>query len=172
MSTVINGRFTADMKEPIVVFLIGMRINRLLALRRWLPIAVGAMPRMLRELMTQPELGMISYRLLLGWRRIEVVQYWRSFEQLEHYARSRDQAHLPAWQAFNRSVGVDGTIGIFHETYIVQPEAAEALYGNMPVFGLAQATNHVPATGRRETARRRMGGESEPAVPSPANPSA
>jgi hypothetical protein len=34
MSTVINGRFTADMKEPIVVFLIGMRINRLLALRR------------------------------------------------------------------------------------------------------------------------------------------
>ncbi|MCA1724387.1 MAG: DUF4188 domain-containing protein, partial [Thermomicrobia bacterium] len=29
-------------------------------------------------------------------------------------------------------------------------------------------TDHLPATGRKETARRRMGGESEPAVPTPA----
>lgn len=37
----------------------------------------------------------------------------------------------------------------------------------MPMFGLAAATKHVPAMGRRETARRRLGGDSEPAVPSP-----
>lgn len=169
MAKVIKGRFTADLQEPVVVFLIGMRINRLLAVRRWLPMA-QSMVRMLRELMTNRELGLISYRVLLGWRTIEVVQYWRSYEQLEHYARSRDQVHLPAWQAFNRSVGTDGTVGIFHETYIVHPGTAETLYGNMPVFGLAQATAHVPATGRRETARRRLGGESAPAVPSPSNP--
>ncbi len=35
---------------------------------------------------------------------------------------------------------------------------------NMPSFGLAKATEHVPATGRRETARRRLGGDSEPAT--------
>jgi hypothetical protein len=44
----------------------------------------------------------------------------------------------------------------------------EALCSNMPLFGLAKATEHVPAVGRRETARRRlMRGENEPAVPSP-----
>lgn len=38
----------------------------------------------------------------------------------------------------------------------------------MPVFGLAKATEHVPAVGCRETARRRlMRGENDPAVPTP-----
>lgn len=53
---------------------------------------------------------------------------------------------------------------------MVPKGGAEALYGNMPLFGLAAATRHVSATGRRETARRRLGGENEPAVPSPAQP--
>ncbi|WP_264082513.1 hypothetical protein [Nostoc sp. CENA543] len=37
----------------------------------------------------------------------------------------------------------------------------------MPVFGLAAATKHIPAVGRKETARRRLGGESDPVVSSP-----
>ena len=40
----------------------------------------------------------------------------------------------------------------------------EALYGNGPPFGLAQAGEHVPATGNRETARRRLGQADQPAV--------
>jgi hypothetical protein len=44
----------------------------------------------------------------------------------------------------------------------------EAICSNMPLFGLAKATEHVPAVGRRETARRRLKrGENEPAVLSP-----
>ena len=44
----------------------------------------------------------------------------------------------------------------------------EALCSNMPIFGPAKATEHVPAVGRRETPRRRlMRDENEPAVPSP-----
>ncbi len=49
-------------------------------------------------------------------------------------------------------------VGIFHETYKVEAGAHESVYGNMPLFGLAAAMSHVPAVGRRETARRRMGG--------------
>ncbi len=57
MATVNPGRYTAEVGEDgIVVFLIGLRVNRLRALRRWVPVAM-AMPKMLRELMTQPELG-------------------------------------------------------------------------------------------------------------------
>jgi hypothetical protein len=40
----------------------------------------------------------------------------------------------------------------------------------MPKFGLAKAGEHVPATGKMETARKRMGGDNEPAVPTPENP--
>lgn len=40
----------------------------------------------------------------------------------------------------------------------------------MPKFGLAKAGKHIPAVGRMETSKRRMGGENEPAVPSPNNP--
>jgi hypothetical protein len=58
-------------------------------------------------------------------------------------------------------------VGIFHETYIVERGNYEAIYSNMPPFGLAKATEHVPAIDRRETARRRlMRGKNEPAVPS------
>jgi hypothetical protein len=49
MGEVINGRQTATLDDEVVVFIIGMRINRLRRLRSWLP-AFRAMPRMLQEL--------------------------------------------------------------------------------------------------------------------------
>ncbi len=74
---------------------------------------------------------------------------------------------MPAWQRFNRTVGKDGSVGIFHETFIVERGNYDAIYSNMPEFGLAKATERVRAVGGRETARRRlMRGENEPAVPS------
>ena len=167
MKGVVNGRYTAKMDEPFVVFIIGMRINDLLAVRKWLP-TVRAMGPMLRELYAHPEKGFLGGEFFLYWRGPALVQYWRSFEDLEKFARDRDDPHLPAWQRFNRSVGSDGSVGIFHETYMVEPGRFEAVYSNMPVFGLAKATEHVRAVGGRETARRRlMRGENEPAVPSP-----
>jgi hypothetical protein len=64
-------------------------------------------------------------------------------------------------------------VGIWHETYAVEAGRYEVIYNNMPLFGLAKATEHVPAKGRLETARRRMRqGENEPAVPSPSEPPA
>ncbi len=97
------------------------------------------------------------------------MQYWKSFDHLERFARSKDDPHLPAWRRFNQKVGSNGSVGIWHETYMVEPGKCEAIYGNMPVFGLAKATQHIPASAaaRRETARQRVGGHSDPAVESP-----
>ena len=89
------------------------------------------------------------------------VMYWRSFEQLEAYARSTNDAHLPAWQKFNREIVKSRAVGIFHETYLIEPGKVESVYNNMPAFGLAAATKPIPAVGRRETARQRIGKESE-----------
>jgi hypothetical protein len=159
---IVPGRFTAHVEEPVVVFLIGMRINRLRAVRKWLPV-MREMGPMLKTLYQHPEKGLLHAETFLMWRGIMQVQYWRSFEALERFARSKDEPHAAAWQRFMRNVGGDGTVGIFHETYVIQPGAAETIYGNMPVFGLAAATEHVAATGARATARARLqAGRSEP----------
>lgn len=87
-------------------------------------------------------------------------------KDLEKFARTPSEPHPAAWQAFNNSVGIDGSVGIWHETYMVDAGKFEAVY---PKFGLGAATEHVPAIGRKETARRRLGGENEPAIASPEN---
>ncbi len=139
MAQVTNGRFTARMDEPFAVFIIGMRINNFFAFKKWVP-TVRAMGPMLRELYKHPEKGFLGGEFFLYWRGPALVQYWRSFEDLERFARNPDDPHLPAWRRFNQTVGSDGSVGIWHETYMVQSGNYEAIYSNMPPFGLAKAT--------------------------------
>ena len=119
MTRTINGRYTARMDEPFVVFVIGMRINRPLAIRKWLP-TLRAMSPMLKELYQHPEKGFLGAEFFFHSRGPVTLQYWRSFEDLERFARDPDDPHLPAWQRFNRTVDSDGSVGIFHETFIVE----------------------------------------------------
>lgn len=49
----------ADVKEPLVLFLIGMRINTLWRVWEWFP-AFLAMPTMIVELYKNPELGFLK----------------------------------------------------------------------------------------------------------------
>jgi hypothetical protein len=143
---------TAEIDGDFVVFLIGMRINRPWKIHKWLPTFV-AMPRMLKELAAHPEAGCLGTVQSLN----VIVQYWRSFDHLESYARSTDKQHWPAWTAFNKRVGESrGDVGIWHETYFVRAGEYETVYSGMPPFGLGKASNLVPATGRRETARGRL----------------
>jgi hypothetical protein len=171
MAEIFPGRYTANLEEPFVVFLIGMRINKFWALHKWIPVARSMGP-MLKTLFTNPSRGMLSSHAWIRWREVMVVQYWKSFEALEEFARAASDPHLPAWKAFNQNVGADGSVGIWHETYLVGAKQYESVYGNMPRFGLANAGEHVAAVGNRETARLRMGGKNEPAVPSPHHPAA
>ena len=69
----------------------------------------------------------------------------------------RKSAHYPAWAAFNRAVGNDGTVGIWHETYLIAPGKVETIYTNMPRFGLAEASSHVPAAAGLAAADRMRG---------------
>jgi len=151
---VIQDRMCAQVDGEAVVFLIGMRINKLWKIHKWLPVAM-AMPRMLRELGQNPELGFLGSHSWFG-RTVIVLQYWRSVEDLQAYAKNRDRAHLPAWAAFNRAVGKNGDVGIWHETYRVREGDYETVYANMPPFGLGKATKLTTATGRRESAAGRI----------------
>ncbi len=147
-------RLTASLEGDFVVFLIGMRINSPLKIHKWLPVA-SAMPRMLKELYHQPELGFIHAEMWFS-RTIIQVQYWRSMEQLLAYARNKEAQHLPAWQSFNKAIGTDGTVGIWHETYAVSPGTYENIYVNMPLFGLGRAGSVQVASGGRQSAAGRL----------------
>ncbi len=154
MTQIIKARMTAETNKEFVVFLIGMRINKLWKVHKWLPLSM-AMPKMIKELYENPDLGFISHEQW-GGRTTIMVQYWESFEHLEVYAKNKTGSHLPAWAEFNKNIGSNGDIGIWHETYISKPGAFEAVYNNMPAFGLAKAMSCVPADGKYKTAIDRM----------------
>ncbi|MDE2147731.1 MAG: DUF4188 domain-containing protein [Burkholderiales bacterium] len=156
-------RLTATLDGEFAVFLIGLRINQPLRVDKWGPVA-RAMPRMLRELYRHPELGFLHAQTWFA-RTTLVVQYWRSVDQLLAYARDRDAAHLPAWQAFNRAVGSDGSVGIWHETYVCGPGRYENVYVNMPPFGLGRAGRLQPASGERRSAAGRLREGARPPAP-------
>jgi hypothetical protein len=166
MPTVQPGRFTASIEGPFIVFVVGMHINKWTALRQWVPTFLAMLP-MLRDLQARPASGFLGGQTYLHARGVALVQYWRSFEQLDAFARDPQKAHLPSWRRFNRLVSAGRAVGVFHETYLVADGQHEEIYANMPPYGLAAATSSVPALGRRETAARRLGFHDEPAVPTP-----
>lgn len=156
MSAITRARMTAEIDGDFVLFLIGFRINTFWKVWKWGPV-FAAMPRMLIELARKPELGLLHARTHFGLRGAMVVQYWRSFEALHAYAVSAEAAHLPAWRAFNRAIASNGDVGIWHETYLIKAGQYEAVYNNMPAYGLGLAGALKPAQGARRSARGRLG---------------
>ncbi|MEC5182094.1 DUF4188 domain-containing protein [Arthrobacter sp. CG_A4] len=156
MARINAGRFTHRHSGGLVVFLIGMRINRPWRPDLWLP-AFLAMPKMLAELLAEPGSGLLGYRFSMGAGGPVIVQYWDSVENLYAYASAPESGHRPAWTAFNRRAReVPGAVGIWHETF--QVSHAESMYVSMPTQGLAQATELVPVGPRTDRAKDRLAG--------------
>src|SRR4051812_37513999 len=146
MVTTIPACMTHDYDGELVVFLIGMRVNKPWRPDLWLPV-FNAMPRMLAELSRDPESGFLGYRIALEARGPLLVQYWSSVEKLDAYASDAGASHRPAWTRFNqRARRAPGSVGIWHETYLV--DRAETIYSGMPPSGLAKATRVVPVARR------------------------
>lgn len=165
MSKVQAGRRAPSIpEEGAVTFLIGMRINRLWEFWKWVPVFI-AMPRMLRELAKDPSLGLVGTpRTFISGRTILVWQQWTSFEALEAYARASDHLHVPGWRAFNRRTRGNSSVGIYHETYLLEPSTVEGMYVNTPPMGLGAAFGtHVPDR-HTNTAGQRLGRPKAPAA--------
>ena len=148
MAEIMAGRALARIEGDFVIFLIGMRINKPWKFHKWWPVFT-AMPRMLKELeCAPPEAGFLGHN---GLGLMAQVQYWRSFEHLEKYARSRDHLHWPAWVEFNRRMKYsEGDVGVWHETYCVRAGEDEAIYRGMPLLPKPAA---VPCSRSSKTAR-------------------
>ena len=103
-----------------------------------------------------PEKGLLGYETA----GFTVIQYWRSFEHLEAFAKDKDDPHLEAWRNYWKRVGKTGRTGIWHETFLVRAGEYEAVYGNMPPRGLGKASKLVPlaaAAGARQRLRHLTG---------------
>ena len=162
--SVFAGRRVAHLEGDFVVFLIGMRINRPWRPHKWLPVLTAMRP-MIRELAHDPESGFLgaTQGFLAGGPAL--VQYWRSFEDLERYARDPEAEHLPVWREFNRRIRASGDVGIWHETYRVRAGEYEAIYANMPRVGLSAVGDLVPVGSTSATAAQRIGARPDDRAP-------
>ncbi len=152
--TIFSGRFTTENEKDLVVFIIGMRINKRRAVHKWLPV-MNSMPPMIKELYSnKEELGFMSMESFFGLRTTVMIQYWRSTDDLLAYAKGSN--HLKAWKNFNQKIGENPAVGIYHETYVVKQGNYESVYGNMPEYGLAKAMPHIPINPEKRSARKRL----------------
>jgi hypothetical protein len=145
---------TADIDGDFVVFLIGARFNKKIQIIQSLLDLGGrrSMKYLLDHLVAHPEKGLLAYEMGL----MRTIQYWRSFEHLEAFAKDTDDPHLATWRNYWHRVGQRGTrTGIWHETYRVRAGEYEAIYSNMPPFGLGNAGRIRPLS-QSSTARDRL----------------
>lgn len=155
MPQVFPGRYTAQANDGVTVFAIGMRINRIVAVHRWLRPTVNTV-RLWWHIQHHHPPGYLHGYLYVYWRGVGMMQYWKDFESLETFSRETTRPHLAAWRQLATLTRHDQTFGYWHETYQVAPGAYEAIYGSMPRFGLAQAAEHRPMNAATEAARERL----------------
>lgn len=131
------GKVVADNTEPMVVFLLGIRINRWRGIRHWLPLVL-TIPGMLRDLASAPESGLLGYRVLLGPgpRQAMLVQYWRREEDLHSFARNVTGPHRAAQRRYWWHYGSSASVGVWHEMLVSAEGSHHGMYGNMPPIGL------------------------------------
>lgn len=154
MSKVITGRMTHRHEGELVVFHIGMQINRWWRPDLWMPV-VGAMTRMMRELTSDPDSGLLGSEQLFGPGGPYVVQYWSSIDKLYAYASNPIQEHRPAWTDFNRAARkAPEAVGVWHETFLV--DTAESMYVSTKPMGLPKATELVEVGRRQDRAQARF----------------
>ena len=153
MAEIRQGRWTAEIDGDFVVFIIGARVNSKLDAVKAL-IDLGGrkgMNHMLKYLTEHPEKGLLGYQTA----GFTIIQYWRSFEHLEAFAKDSDDPHLEVWRNYWKRVGKSTRAGIWHETYLVrarrvrgdlrQHAAARPRQGNDPRTGCG-IRERAPAT--------------------------
>ena len=149
----VAGRQTAEIDGDFVVFIIGAGISPLHPIRSMRDLGgMRGMMYMLKHLSTKPDKGLLHYEMP---NPFYIVQYWRSFDHLEAFARDEDDPHSKAWRKYWKRVGKDNRSPIWHETYLVRAGEYEAIYANCKPRGLALAGQLVPVN-ESSTARLRI----------------
>jgi hypothetical protein len=144
-------RLTVDLSEypDLVVIYLGMRV------RTWAGIKTlfGFGPKISNSVAQKPDGLLLHENVLFSLfpPHAGMRQYWRDFDSLERWARSKP--HQTWWQEFVKNSG--GT-GFWHETYFMRG-GMEAIYDDVyKEIGFAAFAPMQPARGAMFSARRRL----------------
>lgn len=163
-----EGRWTVVLDGDVVVFLIGARVGNPLRAVRALPL-LARMQAMLTDLARDSSKGLLAFHRHGGPLHGVIVQYWRSFEALEAFARDPQDRHAATWREwFRKAQHRNAAVGIWHETFLVPAGRWEAIYQNMAPTGIGKAGRLVPVGSGSDSARLRAGVRIP--APSPAPP--
>lgn len=138
---IFTGQYTAITEKSFVIFFIGIRVNNLWAVHKWLPFVVRLFALKV-HLKNQYQASLLNTNTWFSWREIMLVQYWDSLENLEAFSRSEIEPHIRIWRKYNQSIGKSAHLGVWHETYLIKKEDYECVYNNMPRVGLSAAKKH------------------------------
>lgn len=156
MNRIIRRRVTVDVREEFVVLLIGMRINKLWKVHRWLPVALSMRTMVAQLGKLRSDIGYLGGEYGTVGNPIVFIQYWRSYDCLERYASHEGLHHRKTWKWFFRKIALNGDVGIYHEAYRISPGNYECVYLNMPQFGLGRLFPLVEADKGFVSSRGRM----------------
>lgn len=134
----------ADVDGDLVVYVNGMRLNRLRAVREWF-LAGRKLAAMFERLEADPDSGFLGYQpAFVGLRTGAAIQYWRSLDDLLRFARDPDGPHVPAWTWYEDEVDEGGGVGFWAELYVVEAGSYETFFRNVTDVGLGRVVGVVP----------------------------
>jgi hypothetical protein len=96
-----------------------------------------------------------SERFAFGWRHFGVLQYWRSFDDLEQWGRK--PPHSDWWRGAVERGRMKDDFGLYHEVFLVPRAAVESIYLNSEPVGLSAFGTLGEPTGPMTTSRDRLG---------------
>ena len=99
-----------------------------------------------------------SEMIRFAWNHFGVIQYWRSFQELE--AWSHRPPHADWWREAADRLRTKGDFGIYHETFLVPADSIESIYMNtvptgLLAFGIAGEPSGPDANSRGRLRRNR-----------------
>lgn len=136
------------MEGDPVVYVNGMRLNKLRAVHKWV-LAGRKLAAMFDRLAADPDSGFLGYQpAFVGLRTGAAIQYWRSLANLKRSANDPDDLHVPAWTWYEEEVDSGGGVGFWAELYVIEEGAYETFFRNMPPVGIGAVAGLVPAPAR------------------------
>ncbi|MGA9773574.1 MAG: DUF4188 domain-containing protein [Blastocatellia bacterium] len=156
------NRQTVDLTEypDLVVIYLGMRVNALTGIKTLL----GFGPKITKSVEENPDGLLVHENMIYSLfpPHVGMRQYWRDFESLEAWSRSKP--HVEWWKQFLHDSG--GT-AFWHEAYFMRG-GMEGFYADLPVqFGFMKFAPVCQARGAMFSARERLHIKGEAVAASP-----
>jgi hypothetical protein len=96
-----------------------------------------------------------SEMFVIGLAHFGVLQYWRSFDDLDSW--SRRPPHSEWWRSAVERMRLKEDLGVYHEAFLVRPSEIESIYLDCGPVGLAAFGTLDEPVGPLTTSRGRLG---------------